>query len=112
MEEVRFYCECPRCSVHNIKTKDLAYNLKTFRNAEFVFSEKFTPEMLFDRLKDGVAKLNSKYKGREIEVTMMRFGGTISYDFKDNPNSDAYLGGLTLMPIVTTIYNINKFNVK
>nr|DAL42944.1 MAG TPA_asm: hypothetical protein [Caudoviricetes sp.] len=56
MEEVRFYCECPRCSVHNIKTKDLAYNLKTFRNAEFVFSEKFTPEMLFDRLKDGVAQ--------------------------------------------------------
>lgn len=108
MEEVRFYCECPRCSVHNIKTKDLAYNLKTFRNAEFVFSEKFTPEMLFDRLKDGVAKLNSKYKGREIEVTMMRFGGTITYSFKDDTNSDASLGSMSLHPIATTIYNINN----
>lgn len=108
MEEVRFYCECPRCSVHNIKTKDLAYNLKTFRNAEFVFSEKFTPEMLFDRLKDGVAKLNSKYKGREIEVTMMRFGDTITYSFKDDTNSDAILGSMSLHPIATTIYNINN----
>lgn len=112
MTEEKFYCERPKCSVHNKKTQDLAYNLKTFRNAEFVFSEKFTPEMLFDRLKDGVAKLNSKYKGREIEVTMMRFGGTISYDFKDNPNSDASLGSMSLHPIVTTIYNINKFKVE
>lgn len=70
------------------------------------------PKCFFEQLKSEVVELNSKYKGREIEVTMMRFGGTISYDFKDNPNSYACLGGLTLMPIVTTIYNINKFNVK
>lgn len=112
MTEERFYCECPKCSVHNKKTKALANSLKFFKNAEFGFGEDFTPENFFDRLKDGVAKLNSNYKGREIEVTMMRFGGTISYDFKDNPNSDACLGGLTLMPIVTTIYNINKFKVE
>lgn len=111
MEE-RFYCERPRCSVHNKKTKALADALKSFRNAEFAFGDKFTPETLLERLKGGVARLNSNYKGREIEVTMMRFGGTISYDFKDNPNSDACLGGLTLMPIVTTIYNINKFKVE
>ena len=112
MTEERFYCERPRCSVHNKKTKALANSLKFFKNAEFGFGEGFTPEMFFDRLKEGVARLNSNYKGREIEVTMMRFGGTISYDFKDNPNSDACLGGLTLMPIVTTIYNINKFKVE
>ena len=112
MTEERFYCERPRCSVHNKKTKALANSLEFFKNAEFVFGEDFTPEKFFDRLKDGVAKLNSNYKGREIEVTMMRFGGTISYYFKDNPNSDACLGGLTLMPIVTAIYNINKFKVE
>ena len=104
MTEERFYCERPKCSVHNKKTKALANSLKFFKNAEFGFGEDFTPEMFFDRLKEGVARLNNKYKGREIEVTMMRFGGTISYDFKDNPNSDACLGGLTLMPIVTTLY--------
>ena len=112
MTEERFYCERPRCSVHNKKTQALANSLEFFKNAEFVFGEDFTPEIFFDRLKEGVARLNCKYKGREIEVTMMRFGGTISYDFKDNPNSDACLGGLTLMPIVTTIYNINKFKVE
>lgn len=112
MTEERFYCERPRCSVHNKKTQDLAYNLKAFRNAEFVFSEKFTPEVLFERLKSKVVELNSKYKGREIEVTIMRFGGTISYDFKDNPNSDASLGSMSLHPIVTTIDNINKFKVE
>jgi hypothetical protein len=112
MTEERFYCERPKCSVHNKKTKALANSLKFFKNAEFGFGEDSTPEMFFDRLKEGVARLNNKYKGREIEVTMMRFGGTISYDFKDNPNSDACLGGLTLMPIVTTIYNINKFKVE
>ena len=68
--------------------------------------------MLFERLRSKVVELNSKYKGREIEVTMMRYGGTISYNFKDNPNSDACLGGLTLKPIVTTIDNINKFKVE
>ena len=78
MTEERFYCECPRCSVHNKKTKALANSLKFFKNAEFGFGEDFTPEMFFDRLKEGVARLNSNYKGREIEVTMMRFGGTIS----------------------------------
>nr|DAG73732.1 MAG TPA: hypothetical protein [Bacteriophage sp.] len=112
MTEERFYCERPRCSIHNKKTKALANSLKFFKNAEFVFGEDFTPEMLFECLKDGVARLNSKYKGREIEVTMMRFGGTISYDFKDNPNSDASLGSMSLHPIVTTIYNINKFKVE
>lgn len=112
MTEERFYCERPKCSVHNKKTQALANSLEFFKNAEFGFGEDFTPEMFLDRLKDGVARLNNKYKGREIEVTMMRFGGTISYDFKDNPNSDACLGGLTLMPIVTTIYNINKFKVE
>ena len=109
MEEERFYCERPRCSVHNKKTGVLADYLEFFENAEFVFGNEFTPEVLFERLKSKVVELNSKYKGREIEVTMMRFGGRISYDFKDNPNSDAYLGGLDLMPIVTTIDNINDF---
>lgn len=112
MTEERFYCERPRCSVHNKKTKALANSLKFFKNAEFGFGEDFTPEMFFDRLKEGVARLNSNYKGREIEVTMTCFGGTITYSFKDDANSDACLGGLTLMPIVTTIYNINKFKVE
>ena len=112
MTEERFYCERPRCSVHNKKTKALADSLKFFKNAEFVFGDEFTPEVLFEQLRNKVVELNSKYKGREIEVTMMRFGGTISYNFKDNPNSDAYLGGLTLMPIITTIDNINKFKVE
>lgn len=112
MTEERFYCERPRCSVHNKKTKALANSLKFFKNAEFVFGDEFTPEVLFEQLKSEVVELNSNYKGREIEVTMMRFGGTISYDFKDSPNSDACLGGLTLMPIATTIYNINTFKTK
>lgn len=112
MIEERFYCECPRCSVHNKKTKALANSLKFFKNAEFVFGEDFTPEMLLDRLKDGVARLNSKYKDREIEVTMMRFIGVITYSFKDDQNSDASLGSMSLHPIATTIYNINKFNVE
>ena len=110
MEEERFYCERPRCSVHNKKTGELADYLELFKNAEFVFGDEFTPEVLFEQLKSKVVELNSKYKGREIEVTIMRFGGRISYDFKDNPNSDACLGGLTLMPIVTTIYNITNDN--
>lgn len=112
MTEERFYCECPRCSVHNKKTGELADDLEFFKNVEFVFGDKFTPEVLFEQLRSKVVELNSKYKGREIEVTMMRFGGTISYDFMDNPNSDACLGGLTLMPIVTTIDNINKLKVE
>lgn len=112
MTEERYYCERPRCSVHNKKTKALANSLKFFKNAEFAFGEDFTPEMLLDRLKDGVARLNSKYKGREIEVTMMRFIGVITYSFKDDPNSDASLGSMSLHPIATTIYNINKFNVE
>lgn len=111
MTEERFYCERPKCSVHNKKTKALANSLEFFKNAEFVFGEDFTPEMLLDRLKEGVARLNNKYRGREIEVTMMRFGGTITYSFKDDSNSDASLGSMSLHPIVTTIYNINKFNV-
>lgn len=112
MEEVRFYCECPKCSVHNKKTKALANSLKFFKNAEFVFGDEFTPEVLFKQLKSEVARLNSKYRGREIEVTMMRFIGVITYSFKDDPNSDASLGGMSLHPIVTTIYNINKFKIE
>lgn len=110
MEEERFYCERPRCSVHNKKTEELADYLEFFKKAEFVFGDKFTPEVLFERLKSKVVELNSKYKGREIEVTMMRFGGKISYNFKDNPNSDSSLGSMSLHPIATTIYNIiNKY---
>lgn len=101
MEEVRFYCERPKCSVHNKKMQDLAYNLKAFRNAEFVFSEKFTPVMLFEVLKSVVAELNSEYRGREIKVEMTRFIDVILYTFKDDPNSDACLGGLRLTPIKT-----------
>lgn len=112
MAEERFYCERPRCSVHNKKTRELANDLEFFKNTEFVFGDEFTPEVLFEQLRSEVVELNSKYKGREIEVTMMRFGGTISYNFKDNPNSDACLGSLTLKPIVTTIYDINKFKVE
>ena len=110
MTEERFYCERPSCSIHNKKTVKLADYLEFFKNAEFVFGDEFTPEVLFERLKSKVVELNSKYKGREIEVTMMRFGGIISYDFKDNPNSDACLGDLTLKPIVITIYNITNDN--
>lgn len=91
---------------------ELADYLEFFKNAEFVFGDEFTPEVLFEQLRSKVVELNSKYKGREIEVTMMRFGGTISYNFKDNPYNDAYHGGLSLMPIVTTIYNINKLKVE
>lgn len=109
MEEERFYCERPSCSIHNKKTVELAGYLEFFKNAEFVFGDGFTPEVLFEQLRSEVVELNSKYKGREIEVTMMRFSGRISYNFKDNPNSDACLGDLTLKPIVTTIDNINKF---
>ena len=112
MKEERFYCERPSCSIHNKKTVKLADYLEFFKNAEFVFGDEFTPEVLFEQLRNEVVELNSKYKGREIEVTMMRFGGTISYNFKDNPNSDACLGDLTLKPIVTTIYNINKSKVE
>ena len=68
--------------------------------------------MLFEQLKSKVVELNSKYKGREIEVTMMRFGGRILYDFKDNPYSDASLGSMSLHPIVITIDNINKLKVE
>lgn len=112
MAEERFYCECPRCSVHNKKTGELADDLEFFKNTEFVFGDEFTPEVLFEQLRSEVVELNSKYKGREIEVTMMRFGGRILYNFKDNPNSDACLGDLTLMPIATTIYNINNFKTE
>ena len=112
MTEERFYCERPTCSVHNRKTGELADYLEFFKNTEFVFGDEFTPEVLFEQLRSKVVELNSKYKGREIEVTIMRFGGEISYDFKDNPNSDACLGNLTLKPIVTTIDSINKFKVE
>ena len=112
MTEERFYCERPRCSIRNKKTVELADYLEFFKNAEFVFGDEFTPEALFEQLKSKVVELNSKYKGREIEVTMMRFGGIISYNFKDNPYSDASLGSMSLHPIVTTIDNINKFKVE
>lgn len=108
MTEERFYCECPKCSVHNKKTKALAYRLEFFKNAELVFGEDFTPEKLLDRLKRDVTRLNYSYRGKDIEVTMMRFGGTITYSFKDDTNSDASLGSMSLHPIATTIYNINN----
>lgn len=108
MAEERFYCERPRCSVHNKKTKALAYRLEFFKNAELVFGEDFTPEKLLDRLKRDVTRLNYSYRGKDIEVTMMRFGGTITYSFKDDTNSDASLGSMSLHPIVTTIYDINN----
>lgn len=108
MTEERFYCEHPRCSVHNKKAKALAYRLEFFKNAEFVFGEDFTPEKLLDRLKRDVTRLNYSYRGKDIEVTMMRFGGTITYSFKDDTNSDASLGSMSLHPIATTIYNINN----
>ena len=112
MPEERFYCERPRCSVHNKKTGELADYLELFKNAEFVFGDEFTPEVLFEQLKSKVVELNSKYKGREIEVTIMRFGVRISYDFKDNPNSDVCLGSMSLHPITTTIDNINNFKTE
>ena len=112
MTEERFYCERPSCSIHNKKTVELAGYLEFFKNAEFVFGDEFTPEVLFEQLRSEVVELNSKYKGREIEVTMMRFGGRISYGFKDNPNSDASIGSMSLHPIVTTIYNINNFKTE
>lgn len=112
MEEERFYCECPRCSVHNKKTGELADYLEFFKNTEFVFGDEFTPEVLFGQLRSEVVELNSKYKGRDIEVTMMRYGGKISYNFKDNPNSDTCLGNLTLKPIVSTIDSINNFKTE
>lgn len=108
MTEERFYCERPKCSVHNKKTKALADRLEFFKNAEFVFGEDFTPEKLLDRLKRDVTRLNYSYRGKDIEVTMMRFGDTITYSFKDDTNSDASLGSMSLHPIVTTIYNINN----
>ncbi len=111
MTEERFYCERPRCSVHNKKTKALADALACFKHTEFVFNDEFTPETLLERLKDGVARLNNKYKGREIEVSMMRFCG-ITYSFKDDQSSDASLGSLILKPIVTTICNMNNFKVE
>ena len=51
MTEERFYCECPRCSVHNKKTVKLADYLEFFKNAEFVFGDEFTPEVLLNDLK-------------------------------------------------------------
>ena len=112
MTEERFYCERPRCSVHNKKTGELADYLELFKNAEVVFGDEFTPEVLFEQLRSEVVELNSKYKGRDIEVTMMRYGGKISYNFKDNPNSDTCLGNLTLKPIVSTIDSINNFKTE
>lgn len=105
-EKGYFYCERPTCSVHNKKTQELANNLKALKNTEFMFSEEFTPVMLFEALKSKVAELNSKYRGREIKVYMLRYGDTISYTFEDNPNSDTSLGGLSLKPIKRIIYGL------
>lgn len=110
IEEI-FYCEHPRCSVYNKKTQDLAYNLKALRNSEFVFSEKFTPVMFFfEVLKNVVAELNSEYRGREIKVEMMRLMDTISYTFKDDPNSDACLGSLRLTPIKAVFDSVKNLD--
>lgn len=51
MKEERFYCERPRCSVHNKKTGELANDLEFFKNTEFVFGDEFTPEVLLNNLK-------------------------------------------------------------
>lgn len=109
MTEERFYCECPRCSVHNKKTQDLAYNLKALRNSEFVFSEKFTPVMFFEVLKSVVAEINSEYGGREIKVEMMRYIDTISYTFKDDPNVSC-LGSLRLTPIKAVFDSVKNLD--
>lgn len=111
MTEERFYCERPRCSVHNKKTRELADDLEFFKNAEFVFGDEFTPEVLFEQLKSEVVELNSKYRGREIKVEMMRYIDTISYTFKDDPNSDAYLGGLRLTAIKTVFDSVKNPNI-
>lgn len=111
MTEEIFYCEHPRCSVHNKKTQDLAYNLRALRNSEFVFSEKFTPVMFFEVLKSVVAELNSEYRGREIKVEMMRFIDTISYTFKDYSNSDACLGSLRLTPIKAVFDSVKNLDI-
>lgn len=111
MTEERFYCECPRCSVHNKKTKALANSLKFFKNAEFVFNDEFTPEVLFEQLKDDVAKLNSKYEGRDIEVKMAHFCG-ITYTFWYNPSERACFGSLILKPVKRTINNIYSFKTE
>mgnify|MGYP007039106189 CR=1 FL=1 len=111
MTEERFYCERPRCSVHNKKTRELADDLEFFKNAEFVFGDEFTPEVLLGVLKSVVAELNSEYRGREIKVEMMRFIDTISYTFKDDPNSDACLGGLRLTPIKAVFDGIKNLDI-
>lgn len=66
MTEKRFYRECPRCSVHNKKTVELADYLEFFKNVEFVFGDEFTPEALFEQLKSEVVELNSKYKAEKL----------------------------------------------
>lgn len=111
MTEERFYCECPKCSVHNKKTKALANSLEFFKNAEFGFGEEFTPVMFFEVLKSVVAELNSKYRGREIKVEMMRYIDTISYTFKDDPNSDACLGSLRLTPKKTVVDSVKNLDI-
>lgn len=85
--------------------------METFRNAEFVFSEEFTPVVLLGVLKSVVAELNSEYRGREIKVEMMRFIDTISYTFKDDPNSDACLGSLRLTPIKTMFDSVKNLDI-
>lgn len=110
IEEI-FYCERPKCSVHDKKTLNLAYNLKALRNSEFVFSEKFTPVMFFEVLKNVVAELNSEYGGREIKVEMTRFIDVIIYTFKYDPNSDACLGGLRLTPIKAVFDSVKNLDI-
>ena len=41
---------------------------------------------------------------------MTRFIDTISYTFKDDPNSDACLGGLSLKPIKTVFDGVKKLD--
>lgn len=67
MTEERFYCERPKCSVHNKKTKALANSLKFFKNAEFGFGEDFTPEMFFDRLKEGLQDSTTNTKAERLK---------------------------------------------
>lgn len=51
MTEEIFYCECPRCSVHNKKTRELADDLEFFKNAEFVLEMSLLPKCFLNNLK-------------------------------------------------------------
>lgn len=111
MTEERFFCEYPKCAIYNKKMQALADLLNDFAYTEFVFNDEFTPEVLFEQLKDDVAKLNSKYGGRDIEVKMAHFCG-ITYTFRYNPSERACFGSLILKPVKRTINDIYSFKAE